>query len=406
MKTEKKKSSQKITFFKADSHGPSGISEALKSSSRESPEQSRKVSDSSQPGRQRQGSISSTNMQPEVNRIKEENDEDLNNNCTSDHKVIVEDKEKSGGGVVNGHCETEMSLRIELNSGTEDNTKPLPPSSGFDLEYLGPAKQDRKSRSHPIFLMPDDKQSLQKQAGKPTQGLRPQSAKDRGASDKDSIATKPPRIPKAEEKETVHSATANVDPDKSLANRTVLRSGVHICEERNITVDITPRNIGRKVTGKSSRKHRFQTDFSDLEVHNALSTSGRVSSSGDAAKPEVAATTAKTRTLSPTGVCPSTPAAPISVLYDGDSESETSSDKKKKHRRRGPVKEKDLVTMVSNISLSDEEDEDDPGHEVDIELGEKRKDYGQTDLGRTSPTVSKGKVGFWFCLFIRDVSFL
>ena len=141
-------------------------------------------------------------------------------------------------------------------------------------------------------------------------------------------------------------------------------------------------------------------DFSGLEVHNALSSYGKAGSSGDAPKLEVMTDSVKSRTQSPPGTRPSTPAATISVVYDDDSDREKPSDKKKKRKRFGPVKEKDLVTMVSNISLSDEEDDDDPSREVDIEMGQERKGSGHTELGSSSSALSKGECGFWFCWFI------
>ena len=407
MKTQKKKESQKIRFFKADSHGPSGVSDALKTSVSEPQGKSPQVPNSSESGSQRNASLSSTPLQPQMKKIKEEVEEDGNNNCTPDRRVVShEDRDRGGGdgSGVTSCCERELSLRIALNSELEEDKKPkpLPPSKEFDLEYLGPAgRKDQRSRSHPIFLMPDDKLSSQKQTGKPTQIHRPQSAKDQGAGDKDSVENKPPRAPK--DKETLRAtAPADEGHDKGGAkNMPVSRSGVHICEDRNITVDITPRNLGRKVTGKSSRKHRAEMDFSGLEVHNALSSYGKDGSSGDAPKLEVMADSVKSRTQSPPGTRPSTPAATISVVYDDDSDREKPSDKKKKRKRFGRVKEKDLVTMVSNISLSDEEDDDDdPSGEVDIEMGQERKGSGHTELGSSASALSKGECGFWFCWFI------
>ena len=402
MKTQKKKESHRFKFYKADSSGAGGIGEALSSSISESQGRPLSGSDSSQPGsRQRKASVCSSDGQSQMNRIEEENVGDENISSAPDHKVVIDDKAEDDGRVVNGRLGAEeASLRIELGLSMEKMSKPLPPSNGFNLEYLGPARPDRKGHHHhhhhhhhPIFLMPDDRPSAAVQPGQRAPGRRPHSAKERLSGDKDGAETKPPGTPSGKNKAAVRPSSAG----KSEGSVTSLRSGVHIREDRNVTVNITPRNLGRKVATGKSRKHRVQTDFSDLQVGSALPASGKASSSAeDVPEMTITATATRTRTQGPTGVRPATLAATISVVYDDDRDGQVSSDKKKESKRRGSAKEKDLVTMVSNISLSDEED---PSCEVDIEMGEERSDGGHAEQGRSPSSLSTGEGvgGLGFC---------
>lgn len=239
----------------------------------------------------------------------------------------------------------------------------LPQQSGY--KYLGPPKHEKKSRTHPIFLMPEDKQL---QPHPPLTG-----------SKQDGMKLFPHHRP-GDHRPGDHRP-GHHQPGHH-------RPGVHIREDCNVTVDITPRNLGRKVKDKSPSKNVLVKELNDDvaewgEGRPTPSPLARPSSASQGGSDlEVTAFKMQNKTAS------GTQAATITVCYDDDDDSDGAVKKeKKKQKRSRPVKEKDLVTMVSNLGLSGDEDEDDPGKEVDLPLGRE----GDADSGpdhRTSSVVS------------------
>lgn len=380
VKTQKKKESQKMKYFKADPPGLGKIGETLQASMDALQEKQAALPDSSTSQDQENESVSDSSSMLRMSRIEEETELNKSNNRSCDQKGFLGDGVRSSKSLLEDDSKIGTSMHLDLTSG--ENTiadKALPPSNGF--EYLGPAKAERKNRSHPIF------QKLS--SHKHSHGPRPGSAKSDTSTDEDKPQCKGAKTAEDREKEVARPATAERKEEKSLnpPNAPVFRFGVHIREDRNITVDITPRNLGRKVPGKTSRKHRHQDDLCDLEVRNVWSGGGRRIGSKDCHN-------RKTPTHTSFGARAATP---VGIVYDDDDDDDNASDveKKKTAKRRGPMKEKDLVTMVSNISLSDEE-EDDPSKEMNIEDGH-RTDDGYKEQERCSSSLSTGT--YRFCPF-------
>ena len=410
VKKQKKKESQKLKYFKADQPGPGRKGEDGHTSvdpSQPQPSSNLQQRDS-QVKRQETTTADVYHSLPhteeedeeeeDVGRISEEMDD--NEDTKQTHPVPNQDVSSNHA---DDHADMSLTLDLDLEAERKEelSEKPLPPSNGFDLEYLGPSRQEKKGRSHPIFLMPDKVKPSHNESS----SQRPQSGKDRGSSScekvegkigersRDAIHPLPPTAP-------YHKAAGA--PHRKVAEGS--RSGVHIREDRNITVDITPRNLGRKVM-KSAKKNRSPDDLHDLEVTNHLSAKGKAGSSEHTPDLEVKATPTKPRPLSPAGGRSATPAATVSVVYDDDSDSQTSQGKKTKRKRRGLIKEKDLVTMVSNISLSDDDqddgsDDDDPSKEVDIDVGEDRSDQDKAAVGRSHSALSKSKLCVCVCVYV------
>lgn len=197
----------------------------------------------------------------------------------------------------------------------------LSTEDAHELEYLGPQKNDRKPKIHPIFL------------------------ESEGVS----------KAHMDQEK------SAQLDKNTATGSRTV----VQICEEKNVMVDITPRNLGRKLPDKSlyrkilQRKH--QGDDGQT-AENMSDKSSHLPGQRSESEPtlEIMATRVKNNRMMDARL--GNPAPTITVVYDDGDNDESrrisnirSSDKVKKQRQKG-VKEKDIVTMVSEVGPDSVED--------------------------------------------------
>jgi hypothetical protein len=334
-------------------------------------------------------------------------------------------------------CEKVCKSAEKNNVGSILEASPVQPpvSNSFEPEYLGPApSQERKDRSHPIFLMPE-KPKIGKEAGsdKPPRPQRPFSAKVRG------------RDSRRDEEEREGQGLADFEIEGNAPSRSgrkgqgqghvevtspyqeysrYQREGrtrpksavdgqgrsphIHIREDRNVTVDITPRNLGRKVATLSKGQRRGQgqgeSDPTGIHVKNAWSQDmddadrdrGR-GRPGVGFEPEQDSTHASSTFTSHHRA--QTPAT-IAVQYDDDDDNKDesgeqtqstspSSGKKGHHRRRRcVVKENDLVTMVSEISLAENEKEDEEGLSAHSNSGTDGEE-GEVKLGSSS--LSKGQ---------------
>ncbi|XP_076454905.1 uncharacterized protein LOC143289720 isoform X2 [Babylonia areolata] len=280
-----------------------------------------------------------------------------------------------------------MDLGIAVNDdGDSEEVNPLPPDNGFDLEYLGPPKKEKKQRSHPIFLMPEKKADFHKESQASPQGGKPPNDQHRGMGKEDTAGRK--RDP----------ATGSTCQKSGAVPPNMSRSGVHIREDCNVTVDITPRNMGRKVSTKSaSRKHRAAgSHLADPEVNSDLL--GKARPADDPPSLEITAV----RSCNRAGDSASDMATPTAcVVYDDDDDNDRPTDNKKKSRRRrgATMKERDVITMVSNLSLSDDDEDggeaDHPSQETDVHVGGSSGDHSHLEIGRSPSTLSKGERNYY-----------
>nr|KAG5693402.1 hypothetical protein BaRGS_009875 [Batillaria attramentaria] len=226
----------------------------------------------------------------------------------------------------------------------------LPPG----VEYLGPTKHEQRNRTHPLFLMRDDK---------PAQKLmKPHPPTDKTGK----LETRPP-------------------PHH--------RVGVHIREDRNVTVDITPRNLGRKVADITSSKKSFINQSREDAMSRGEGRPGPLSQqrTGDT---DLEVTATKVTHQSSRGTQLPSAAATVTVCYDDDSDGSSSvtGSRKKKRRRPRPLKEKDIVTMVGGM----DDDDDDPEREVDLDLGSEGEDDSATNCSRSpSAVLSAGEKNYY-----------
>ncbi|PVD22139.1 hypothetical protein C0Q70_17944 [Pomacea canaliculata] len=211
-------------------------------------------------------------------------------------------------------------FETEKNLATGDY-ETLPTKDGHELEYLGPQKNDRKPKIHPIFLESEG-------------------------------------ISKAHMDQ---EKSAQLDKNTATGSRTV----VQICEEKNVMVDITPRNLGRKLPDKSLYRKILQRKHQGGDgqtAENMSDKSSHLSGQRSESEPtlEIMATRVKNNRMMDARL--GNPAPTITVVYDDGDNDESrrisnirSSDKVKKQRQKG-VKEKDIVTMVSEVGPDSVED--------------------------------------------------
>ncbi|XP_046562070.1 uncharacterized protein LOC124271052 isoform X2 [Haliotis rubra] len=163
--------------------------------------------------------------------------------------------------------------------------------------------------------------------------------------------------------------------------RSAGRAGVLIREDRNVTVDITPRNAGRKVASLSAgRRGMAKKKFSRADYSHVRSriNSGIDSSTMLVEKKMVQGDTV-THDYDKLGLeldvrpvarnhVPAPPVVPtVTVRYD-DTESDKSSTQETQEKKKKIRKEIDLITMVSQVSLTESEDnnEDDADEKSSI----------------------------------------
>ncbi|KAL8608186.1 hypothetical protein ACOMHN_016641 [Nucella lapillus] len=396
VKTRKKKESQKMKYFRADEHSPrkTGKAPTPQHSTQQKPLHDANTSASQDQERGKtEGDGSQASVTPQLNSAEKIVDSFEPQTNSLLQEIINGNNTSSDGEVSGSRLRSELSLDLESVSeyGEAETEEPFPPSNGFDLEYLGPAHKGKKNRSHPIFLMPDKRPALHKEPRPPSSGPKPRNDLQQNASNESplKVALKEPKREPAMKTSTQQKNATHVT-----------RSGVQIREDCNITVDITPRNIGRKVSGKS-RKAKPANYLADFEIKNELSSrptgEEKPNSTELNPKPQITALRTKDKTVNLTSNTTTTAAAAttVSVIYD---DKDNTSDKKKTRRRRGPMKEKDLVTMVSNLSLSDEDrtsEVDDASEEVDIPLQGPAGDQSGVEMVRSPSVLSRGERNYY-----------
>ncbi|XP_046370326.2 uncharacterized protein LOC124144803 isoform X1 [Haliotis rufescens] len=165
------------------------------------------------------------------------------------------------------------------------------------------------------------------------------------------------------------STTSPMQHMSRLNVRSAGRAGVLIREDRNVTVDITPRNAGRKVaTLSAGRRGMAKKKFSRSDYSHVRSRiNSGVDSSTMLVEKKMVQGDIVTHDHDTLGLeldvrpvtrnhVPVPPVVPtVTVRYD-DTESEKSSAQETQEKKKKIRKEIDLITMVSQVSLTESED--------------------------------------------------